>query len=202
MDTILFDPETSTRRVLILVLGTYGAEELSPGERAPLIARLLDVYRDDPDAGIHGAVAWTLRQWGQKEQLQAIDADLAALKNRGGRRWFVNSQGQAFTVIDGPVEFRMGSPPTDTEALPGNEPPRYVAIPRQFAIAAHEVTVEQFQRFARTNPAFGVPPTFVNRYTPEPGDPTIVGPWYAAAAYCNWLSEQEGLPKEQWGYLG
>ena len=25
--------------------------------------------------------------------------------------------------------------------------------------------------------------------------------WYDAAAYCNWLSEQEGLPKDQWCYL-
>ena len=25
--------------------------------------------------------------------------------------------------------------------------------------------------------------------------------WYGAAAYCNWLSEQEGLPKDQWCYL-
>ena len=25
--------------------------------------------------------------------------------------------------------------------------------------------------------------------------------WYIAADYCNWLSEQEGLPKDQWCYL-
>jgi len=25
--------------------------------------------------------------------------------------------------------------------------------------------------------------------------------WYIAANYCNWLSEQEGLPKDQWCYL-
>jgi formylglycine-generating enzyme required for sulfatase activity len=25
--------------------------------------------------------------------------------------------------------------------------------------------------------------------------------WYAAASFCNWLSEQEGLPKDQWCYL-
>ena len=25
--------------------------------------------------------------------------------------------------------------------------------------------------------------------------------WYDAAAYCNWLSEQEGIPKEQWCYV-
>src|SRR5262249_36520017 len=24
--------------------------------------------------------------------------------------------------------------------------------------------------------------------------------WFEAAAYCNWLSEQEGIPKEQWCY--
>jgi eukaryotic-like serine/threonine-protein kinase len=24
--------------------------------------------------------------------------------------------------------------------------------------------------------------------------------WYIAAEYCNWLSEQEGLPKDQWCY--
>ena len=41
--------------------GTYGTEGLSPGEREPLAAKLLAVYRDDPDAGVHGAAAWTLR---------------------------------------------------------------------------------------------------------------------------------------------
>ena len=25
--------------------------------------------------------------------------------------------------------------------------------------------------------------------------------WYDAAAYCNWLSEQDGIPKAQWCYL-
>jgi formylglycine-generating enzyme required for sulfatase activity len=25
--------------------------------------------------------------------------------------------------------------------------------------------------------------------------------WYEAAAYCNWLSEQDGIPKAQWCYL-
>ncbi len=62
MDSILFHPETSTRRALILALGTYDAAGLSPGEREPLTARLLDLYRTDPDAGIHGAAEWTLRK--------------------------------------------------------------------------------------------------------------------------------------------
>jgi formylglycine-generating enzyme required for sulfatase activity len=30
--------------------------------------------------------------------------------------------------------------------------------------------------------------------------PMIAMNWYEAAWYCNWLSEQEGIPKEQWCY--
>ena len=149
MDAVLFHPETSQRRALILALGTYGTEGLSPGEREPLISKLLDLYRNDPDSGIHGAAEWTLRQWGQQEKLKELDAELMKLKDRGDRRWFVNSQGQTFAVIEGPVEFRMGSPPTETERSAGNEPLRRMAIPRRFAIAAKEVTVEQFQRFLK-----------------------------------------------------
>ena len=54
MDAILFHPETSMRRALILALGTYGTEGLSPGEREPLIGKLLDLYRNDPDAAFTG----------------------------------------------------------------------------------------------------------------------------------------------------
>ena len=57
------------------------------------------------------------------------------VKDWGDRRWFVNSQGQTFAVIEGPVEFRMGSPPTETERIARNETPRRVVIPRRFAIA-------------------------------------------------------------------
>jgi formylglycine-generating enzyme required for sulfatase activity/tetratricopeptide (TPR) repeat protein len=201
MDAILFHPETSQRRALILSLGTYGTESLPAGEREALIGKLLDLYRNDPDSGIHGAAEWTLRKWGQQDKLRALDAQLMKEKDRGERRWFINSQGQTFAVIDGPVDFRMGSPPTETERFPGNEPTRRIMIPRSFAIAAKEVTVEQFQRFVRTFPRFEPPASFLKRFTPDPGGPMLVGPWYAAAAYCNWLSDQEGLPKERWCYI-
>ena len=54
MDAVLFNPETSQRRALILALGTYGTEGLSPGEREPLTGKLLDLYRNDPDAASTG----------------------------------------------------------------------------------------------------------------------------------------------------
>ena len=64
------------------------------------------------------------------------------LKDRGERRWYVNGQGQTFAVIDGPVEFRMGSPPTEPERPPRTSPSPASIIPRRFAIAAKEVTVD------------------------------------------------------------
>ncbi len=205
MDAILFHPVTSIRRALILALGTYGVDRLVPGEREPLIARLLDLYENDPDAGIHGAAEWTLQQWQQHEKLKELGAELMKLKDWGERRWYVDGQGQTFAVIEGPVEFRMGSPPTDTERIAETEPPRRMAIPRRFAIAAKEVTVEQFQRFLKlggiTIESYQLSTSFLSKFSPDPQGPWIAFDWYTAAHYCNWLSEQEGLPKEQWCYL-
>ena len=205
MDAILFHPETSQRRALVLALGTYGTEGLSPGEREPLIGKLLDLYRDDPDSGIHGAVEWTLRKWGQQEKLKEVDAELMKFKHWGERRWFVNSQGQTFAVIEGPVEFRMGSPPTETERSTVNEPTRRMAITRPFGIAAKEVTVAQFQRFLKlggvTIDRYQLSASEFRRDSPDPEGPWVGLEWYSAAHYCNWLSEQEGLSKDQWCYL-
>ena len=62
-------------------------------------------------------------------------------------------------MIDGPVEFRMGSPADEPERVGGQRrPPRRMAIPRRFAIAATEVTIAQFQRFLKTNTRPGLRP--------------------------------------------
>jgi formylglycine-generating enzyme required for sulfatase activity len=200
MDDILFHLETSIRRALILALGTYTTEGLSPGDPEPLFATLLNLYGNDPDAGVHGASEWTLRQWQQQEKLTAADAELSRLKDRGQRRWYVNGQGQTLVLVAGPVEFGMGSPPSEPDR-DSDETPHRRSIPRPFAIAAKEVSVEQYQRFTRENPQFGVDGSYLEKYSPQPDGPMIFVTWFAAAAYCNWLSKEEGLPRDQWCYL-
>ena len=193
MDAILFHPETSIRRALILALGTYGSESLSPGERQPLIDKLLSLYQTDPDAGIHGAAEWTLRRWGQQDRLKERDDELTKVKEWGERRWHVNGQGQTFAVIDGPVEFDMGSPPTEPERF-DNELLHKRVIPRRFAIATKGVTVEQYRRFQQVSPDDNdAAESDLKRYSPDDSGPMIVVTWYRAAAYCNWLSEQERI---------
>ena len=65
---------------------------------------------------------------------------------------------------------------------------------RSFAIAGKAVTVAEFKRFA---PAFSH--SQIQR-SPEPTCPILGVTWYEAAAYCNWLSKQEGIPEDQWCY--
>ena len=151
---------------------------------------LREMYRNDPDAGIHGAAEWTLRRWKQKEKLAAIDVELKKLKDRDDRRWYVNSEVQTLVVIEGPVEFSMGSPLSEPDRNSGETPHRQ-PINRRFAIATKEVTVEQYQRFLKENPK--IARQEIDRYSPEPTGPMNGVTWYEAAAYCNWLSQQEGL---------
>src|SRR5262249_47020400 len=167
MDSILFHPELSIRRALILALGTSGADTFSPGELESLIPKLLDLYRNDPDAGIHGAAEWALRQWNQDEKLKAADAELSRLKDPGQGRWYVNSQGQTFAIVEGPVEFHMGSLPTESGRDPWERRHSRV-IPRRFAIATKEVSVDQYQRFSTENQQFKPDLVALEQYSPKP----------------------------------
>jgi formylglycine-generating enzyme required for sulfatase activity len=191
MDAILFHPETSQRRAFVLSLGAFRSSDLPEREHDRLIDELIDLYRNDPDAGIHGAAEWTLRKWGQRNKLKEADAKLKKLKDWGHRRWFVNGLGQTFVVINGPVAFRMGAPPIETEGGAFVGGPRQMVIPRRYAIASHEVSVREFEAFLRENPSI---PNDLS-LSPDPDCPQTDVSWCDAAAYCNWLSRKEGLPE-------
>jgi formylglycine-generating enzyme required for sulfatase activity len=195
MDAVLFNPENSKRRALILSLGQYGMDCLSAGERDALITKLIDVYCTDPDAGVHGATEWTLLRWGQEKKVSAISQELRRPEVPKNQRWLVNTQGQTIVVIDGPVKFQMGSPQGDDESK-GPEVLHTRIIPRSFALAAKTVTFEQYEAFLQCCPE-------MTKLEGHKDNPHLAGPivrptWYEAAAYCNWLSERENVPKDQW----
>ena len=191
------ESDVSIRRALILSFGEYGEGRLPTTERDVLTKKLLELYRNDADPGIHGASEWVLRQWRNDNQIQGIDKELEKLplpalglnqtptpSPENKRGWYVNSQGQTMVNVRGPVEFDMGAP--------GYSGYHRERIGHHFAIATKEVTVEQFQRFLKRG--------FVELIQPEPTCPFNGVTWYEAAAYCNWLSKQEKLPVDQWCY--
>ncbi len=99
----------------------------------------------------------------------------------------------------------MGSPPTETERTAADRPRGTMVIPRRYAIATKEVTVSQFQWFlsqARiTLGRYRLATGSLQKYSPDPDGPWLAPQWYVAAHYCNWLSEQEGIPRDQWCYI-
>ncbi len=205
------ESDVTIRRALVLNLGTFKPDQLPAAERAALLPKLLELYRTDPDPGLHGAAAWLLRQWDQQDKLTVIDEQLkqsqaqrlerikqefATHREEARPQWFINGHGQTMVVLP-PTKFTMGSPPGEAgrnggaEGKSERQHPKYIA--RGFAIAAKPVTVDQFLRFC---PDF----KYEREFAPDRDCPINHTTWYHAAAYCNWLSAQEGLPPAEWCY--
>jgi formylglycine-generating enzyme required for sulfatase activity len=217
------EPDISIRRALLLSLGEFGDKGLPQTARQALLPKLQEIYRTDPDPGLHAAAEWLLRQWKKTAWLEQVNDELARDKEKRTKRlesisqllrndkektppqWYVNGQGQTMVVIPGPVEFRMGSPETEEGRAP-DESQHKRRIARSFAVAAKTVTVREFRRFLRDAKleawfdAGGQAAPFLKKYAPEEDCPIILVDWYRAALYCNWLSEQEGIPVEEWCY--
>jgi formylglycine-generating enzyme required for sulfatase activity len=205
------EPNVTIRRALVLSLGEFGEKEYSPAERALMVEKLRNWYREDPDPGLHAAAGWLLLQWKQGPWLKQVDEawakdrqqreqrlarirqEMAKEHGKAQPHWYVNGQGQTMVIVPGPVEFLMGSPTTEADRVEDERRHRR-RIGRVIAIAATAVTVEQFRRF---RPEFSHGE--MRRY-PEPTCPIGGVTWYEGAEYCNWLSAQEGLPKQEWCY--
>jgi formylglycine-generating enzyme required for sulfatase activity len=219
------EPDVTIRRALILSLGPkeFGQGAWTPKGKKVLVERLQEMYRTASDPGLHAAAEWLLRQWQQDEWLRQTNEDWAKDREQREKRfdgfkrlltkdkdktpaqWYVNGQGQTMVVIPGPVEFVMGSPPTE-EGRAGFESQHKRRIGRTFALAAKAVTVREFRRFLKENKleawfeGGGQVAALMKRYSPDEDGPIILVDWYTAAAYCNWLSKREGIPEPQWCY--
>jgi formylglycine-generating enzyme required for sulfatase activity len=210
--------DVTVRRALVLSLGLFREKDFAPQEHARLRQQLQRLYCDSADAGLHAAAEWVLRRWGQgpwveqhlrdlardkdgrAQRLQLLRKELVESKKGGtavAAQWFVSDQGQTMVVIPEPGEVWIGSPPTeagrmDTERLHKKR------ISRGFALSATPVTVAQFKRFFRT--VHKADFDYKKPFAPTEDCPIHGTNLYLAAEYCNWLSQQEGIPREQWCY--
>jgi serine/threonine protein kinase/formylglycine-generating enzyme required for sulfatase activity len=205
----LADPyDPSIRRALLLSLGEFGAQDIATDDREALVNVLQEWYASDADPGLHGAVEWLLRQWKRGQWLQETNENWATEKQRREERlesiqlgfakagsgqalpqWYVNSQGQTMVVIPRSVEFVVGSPLTDDGRWPDERLQQRQTTGYHFAISAKTVTVDQFRRFRKSHD-----PQRLRHRTTDDCPVTMIS-WYAAAEYCNWLSDQEGLER-------
>jgi formylglycine-generating enzyme required for sulfatase activity len=89
----------------------------------------------------------------------------------------------------GPAAYTMGSPRRESGRR-ANESQRPVELRRRFYLGTREVTNAEFKQF-RAQHRSG----FVGQNTLETDrQPVVNVSWQDAVDYCNWLSQQEGLP--------
>ena len=215
------EPDVTIRRALLLALGEFSEAQLSMSEREPLIARLSALYETDPDAGMHAAAEWLLRNWNHDAWLKQTNAKLAqtsrvpgtdskrigpagsvagltALLAGTNARWYVNTQAQTFVILQAD-EFLMGSPTSEPDRS-NDEVQHRRRIGRTLAIAAKPVTREEYQRFLDDAGNRDVTRYDIDQYSRSGDSPQVAMDWYDSARYCNWLSRTEGIPENQWCY--
>jgi formylglycine-generating enzyme required for sulfatase activity len=209
------EKDVGTRSALLLLLGEFPDGPRPEGQRQDFIKELLATFEKEPDPGLHAASQWLLRRWNCDARLQAVIERLR--KNEAQRRadqahdpehrvprrqWYVNRQGQTFVIVDARQSFMMGSPPGEPEReVPETQHERKIG--RRYAIAASPVTKEQFKHFLDDRPNVAkrqVQKNLVEKIAQTDDSPNPGMTWFEAAEYCNWLSEKEGISRDQWCY--
>ena len=205
------ESDITIRRALLLSLGEFNERDYPPDERLALLPNLHEMYRTATDPGLHAAVEWLLRTWKQdawlkqvngewaknpeqrQKRLEGIGKSLAKDKEKSPPQWYVNTQGQTFVVIPGPVTFTMGSPQSEKDH-DYDEIQHQRRIGRSFAMASKSVTLAQYRNLTKDKYEIG------EKYTRHPDLPVVGINWYMAAKYCNLLSQEEGIDEAQWCY--
>jgi len=115
--------------------------------------------------------------------LTESEAKLAELKPK-----IESPAGQTLKLFT-PGELTMGA----SRREPGrraNEVLHPVSLTRLFYLGTHEVTNLEFRKFNKEHGSGSIEGNSLNRDR----QPVVSVSWNDAALYCNWLSEQEGLP--------
>ncbi len=177
--------DSGIRQALVLVLGS--AESRSAASHQELADELLDVYRTDPDPGVHSGSAWALRQLGFDDLLDQATAELAHLGMRPGYGWYVTQTKLTMVIFPSPGQVQLGSPDTETGRDASDEALRTCNVDWSFAISATEVTQAQFLEL---RPDYK---EYLNEHARLPTCPANAVTWLDAIKFCRRLSEREGV---------
>jgi len=190
---LLQQADTNLRAGLVRSLAGMPRERLSDHQFAESTATMTRLFRTDPNPAVHSAAEWAIRSWGHGDRLADLIKELESDGPAKDCRWYVNRAGHTLVVFKDPIETRTGSPESEP-ARDSDERIETRWIKRDFAVSTTEVTVEQF---LKCFPDF---PHKKKDYAPTSDCPAASMTWHLAAEYCNWLSQHEGIPKEEWCY--
>jgi len=182
------------RQAVLLALGTYLPQEISADTKRQGFDLLENLLRQSRFASERSAAEFLARRWENQPRINDIHSELAtpvtAISDRlRDRDWWVNSKSQVMCVINPPFEFTAGSPVGEfmrenIEAQVG------VTIPYRFAVAAHELSINDYQQFRSI-------PDLSFKNSADTNLPANKISLVQAMQYCRWLSEEEGISEDQ-----
>ena len=174
LDVAIREKNDDAAAALLMMLA--GRSGVSPAAQDTAIR----LFRSSDSAEVHAAAEVCLRRWDR------FDPDLVRTDQplpQDPRAWRINSQSQTMVRVPGAVLAAWTSEFGPDGPLDGYD----------LEVAASEVTVEQYLRFA--------PGDYIHfDQSPTNAHPANVVTFSEAINYCRWLTTQEGLPESEQCY--
>lgn len=201
VDRLLVETDDARRFALIASLAQFRSERLHAETSDQLRDQIRQWGVEHPSAAIHSICGYLCRRWQWTDVLREVSAASTpiARPNSGqansgqansGPRWSRASEGHTMVEIRNPREFTLGSPGHEAFRDHSYEVSVRAKIPRDYAIATAEVTLEQYQAYEQLV-------GYASEYTPDKLCPINSVSWYEAARYCRWLSDLEEMDEDQ-----
>ena len=187
---IRLEPRLGTIRVLIQPEGAAVLVNGEPAGHAPIDLQL-PAAEHELEFRREGYVAQQRKVVPQPAYRQEVVVELLtpqAHRLAQQPKEIETSQGARMVMLF-PGEFEMGAP-RGSQGWRSNEVLRKVRITKRYYLGVKEVTNREFKAFAPTHTSGAE--RF--RALANESSPAVNMDWQAAAAFCNWLSSQEGLP--------
>ncbi len=183
-DRLAVETDVSIQRMLIQALADQGAGAPPAGLSQEDVGRFVALYRDHPDPGVHSSLARLLRRFGAGVGVDQVDQSLKGQPS-AGRRWLVTSWGETMALVGGGGDPVPSSSPTARRLA-------------RFAITVAETTLADYRAFDPNHAARRKEENAINEWRADL--PADFVSYNDAAAYCNWRTLNEGLPRSECCY--
>jgi serine/threonine protein kinase/formylglycine-generating enzyme required for sulfatase activity len=167
------------RRAAAQALALYRPSQLAEQVQGELLDKWPALLSSVQDSGLKSALIALGKAWGM-----ATDFD------KPGPNEMITAENQRMIILE-PKGFQLMGSPANEPGRDGGQEVRFpVKITERFAIAAREISIEEYLRHRKSV-------SYPEDYSPTKDCPMIAINWFDAARYCRWLSELEGMPETE-----